>query len=119
MKPHGLWLSVESDWRDWCEHNDFHLEALTHRTEVALRPAVNVLRLATTSELRAFSRRYECMWQGLSLPDWVAVTRDYGGLIIAPYVLESRLELLWYYGWDCASGCIWDCSTLDVVTSRR
>jgi hypothetical protein len=27
-----------------------------------------------------------------------------------------RMGLMWYYGWDCASGCIWDTSVIERVT---
>ncbi len=42
--------------------------------------------------------------------EWDKVKDKYQGIIIAPYQWECRLalETCWYYGWDCASGCIWD-----------
>ena len=42
--------------------------------------------------------------------DWKKVKSKYQGIIIAPYQWSCRLNLdsNWYYGWDCASGCIWD-----------
>ena len=122
MKPNGLWLSVESDdeesfgWRDWCERENFGLPRLTHRTEVVLRPGANVLHLDEPGALIAFTRLYQRVVHGISFCapiDWVAVARDYSGLVIAPYQWTLRLDLHWYYGWDCASGCIWDCTALD------
>jgi hypothetical protein len=120
MKPRGLWLSVESDdeesfgWRDWCEREEFGLSRLTHRTELILQPA-HVLHLDSSAALLAFTRRYERTHDGFSffhLMDWAAVAQDYRGLLIAPYDWNLRLDLHWYYAWDCASACIWDCSTL-------
>lgn len=37
---------------------------------------------------------------------------------ITPYCWPARMDpdLIWYYGWDCASGCIWDASTIHQVT---
>jgi hypothetical protein len=126
MKPSGLWLSVESttkktsiDWREWCLREDFALDRLTHRTEVVLASNANVLHLDTEASVLAFARQYEtyddCRLR--TMVDWPRVARDYQGLIIAPYQWGLRLdiEMLWYYGWDCAAGCIWDCTTLRQV----
>jgi hypothetical protein len=126
LKPHGLWLSVESDdedsfgWRDWCEREDFQLSGLTHRTELTLQPDAPVLHLESSAALLAFTRRYQRSVERVSFLqpiDWIAVARDYRGLIIAPYDWGLRLDLHWYYAWDCASACIWDCSTLSIRQS--
>ena len=123
FKPRGLWLSVESDdedsfgWRDWCEREDFQLSGLTYRTELALPLDVTVLHLESAAALLAFTRRYQRTVEAFSFLqpiDWPAVARDYRGLVIAPYDWSLRLDLHWYYAWDCASACIWDCSTLSV-----
>ena len=40
--------------------------------------------------------------------DWPKVAERYDGIIIAPYQWSRRLDgPMWYYGWDCASGCVW------------
>lgn len=36
------------------------------------------------------------------------VAKDYDGIEIAPYQESLRYDLEWYYGWDVASGCIWN-----------
>lgn len=38
----------------------------------------------------------------------------YDGIVITPYVWSMRLDrsAFWYYGWDCASGCIWNASAV-------
>jgi len=36
------------------------------------------------------------------------VSKEYDGIEIAPYQWDARLSLIWYYGWDVASGCIWN-----------
>ena len=28
------------------------------------------------------------------------------------------MELFWYYGWDCASGCIWDPAAVAEIKPR-
>jgi hypothetical protein len=39
--------------------------------------------------------------------DWKQVAREFAGIEIAPYQWDRRHTLSWYYGWDCASGCVW------------
>ena len=48
--------------------------------------------------------------------DWHAVAQAYAGIEIAPYCWSLRFEyeFLWYYGWDCASGCVWELSAVRV-----
>ena len=42
--------------------------------------------------------------------DWPQVSRDYAGIEICPYLYSKRMDedSFWYYGWDVASGCVWD-----------
>lgn len=49
--------------------------------------------------------------------DWKKVTEEYQGIIISPYIWQRRLapHTMWYYGWDVASGCIWDTDAIEEV----
>jgi hypothetical protein len=40
--------------------------------------------------------------------DWKKVAKDYCGIEIPRYLWSCRMSHSWYYGWDVASGCIWD-----------
>ena len=42
-------------------------------------------------------------------PDWKLIAQEFDGIEIAPYQWEIRMDynFFWYYGWDCASGCLW------------
>tara|TARA_Y100001970_G_scaffold2942_1_gene3464 strand:- start:1204 stop:1773 length:570 start_codon:yes stop_codon:yes gene_type:complete len=42
--------------------------------------------------------------------DWPRVASDYAGIEICPYLSSKRNDddSFWYYGWDVASGCVWD-----------
>lgn len=122
-KPRGLWVSVEGEdgWREWCISERFGLERLTHPHEVVLASNAKVLRLNGADEIDALTARYGCAPMDY-LPDvvginWVRVAADYQGIIIAPYVWSRRLHegSNWYYGWDCASGCIWDAAAVAAV----
>jgi hypothetical protein len=127
MKPSGLWLSVEGpdDWKSWCEAEDWNREALTHVTEVTLVSSANVLVLDTVWALDAFHQQYRRQLRmtsqlALTRINWPQVAARHQGLIIAPYHWRRRLhpDMLWYYGWDCSCGCIWDLAAVAAVNSR-
>lgn len=121
-KPNGLWVSVEGDddWPSWCRSENFALNSLANETEVVLRPDAQVLIVSGGDDLRAFHDAYATThpmfdegWSSYAkrkVIDWKRVADEHSGVIIAPYVWEWRLDLNlnWYSGWDCASGCIWD-----------
>jgi hypothetical protein len=130
VKPEGLWLSVEGDgdgWSDWCKSERFHLDDLAVAHQIELADDAVILRLSSPDEIDLFTVTYSmsperCYW--LTAPerigyyiDWRRVATEYQGIIIAPYVWERRLTLHthWYYGWDCASGCIWDSAAVRSV----
>lgn len=123
-KPRGIWVSVrgEDDWPSWCQSEGFHLVGLTTRHDVVLHPDANILLLSTSIELRAFTDEFGIReaksygshsWVDLST-DWARVAREHDGIVIAPYQWSERLDLSWYYGWDVASGCIWN---LDAIAA--
>lgn len=117
IKPAGLWLSVDGDddWPSWCLGEGFRVGALTHRTALQLVPDARVLWLSTPDDVLAFGVKYggemtrEFLWV-----DWPQVATDWDGLVIAPYQWSLRLDprTHWYYGWDCASGCVWNLAAL-------
>lgn len=125
-KPRGFWVSVkgEDDWPTWCRSEGFGVDRLAVEHEVTLTPDANVLRLDSAGAMRDFHQEYavetnfERRYPRLSNEswpiDWRAVAAKYDGIIIAPYQWSCRLDLSWYYGWDCASGCIWN---LDAIAS--
>lgn len=141
-KPAGLWVSVvgEDDWKWWCESEEFHLDGLSHVHRVTLHPG-NVLFISSCEELTAFHLEWSVETEfertmaerrndyldtlvqrnGLTYVrnqwqiDWERVAQVYAGIIIAPYLWACRLDgPFWYYGWDCASGVIWDLSVIDT-----
>jgi hypothetical protein len=118
-KPHGLWVSVDGGgggWRKWCLKEDWGQEYLAVATQVILVPNANILHIATSAELAAFTRRFggalspNLQAMGLYGIHWKAVAEQYDGVVIAPYRWKSSMfhsKLSWYWGWDCACGCIW------------
>lgn len=117
-KPRGLWVSVEGDddWKQWCLDADFRTENLVCETEVVVQPGAQVLTIASETELDAFHGIYATSnrsWHD-SAPCWREVAKRWQGIVICPYQWSRRMTLMWYYTWDCASGCFWDASAIAI-----
>ena len=113
-KPKGLWVSdenAEESWSRWCE--DEQMGWLHENVyEVTVWPDANVLVVDSELDLFRFDEEYS-----VEAPypycrggiNWLEVAEEYDGIIISPYQWGQRLgSIEWYYGWDCASGCIWN-----------
>lgn len=119
-KPRGCWITDESDtcWKTWCQDAGFGLERLTHKHQVVLDES-NILILRYSSDILAFTRKFgqRIVWGPIEhvAIAWEKVAEQYDGIIITPYQWCLRLEQEWYYGWDCASGCIWRASAIKEI----
>ncbi len=126
-KPVGLWLSVPGDdgWKAWCEAEGFGLGSLKCEHEVELSEGANILRLCSADDLDEFTSVYgrdRLNPYPYCQIDWRAVAAKHQGIIIAPYIWPRRLDgraSNWYYGWDCASGCIWDATAIERICVRE
>ena len=125
-KPRGLWVSDEDDygWSQWCKDEDFKDLSKQYKYEVKLRERHNILIMSKDEELISFTEEYKKKEEApvrLLCLDWAEVGKDYGGVIITPYLWNSRMntDVMWYYGWDCASGCIWDTSNISTFGKIR
>jgi hypothetical protein len=117
-KPHGFWVSVEGiqDWKSWCEEEKYNLGNLLISYEIVLKEDAKILHLNSAKEILSFSKKYKKeRAKHISEINWNLVKSEYQGIIIAPYQWDCRFTLgtAWYYGWDCASGCIWDLTCID------
>lgn len=127
-KPAGLWVSVkgEDDWPSWCKAERFGEDRLLFRQRVDIGSA-NVLLLDTVAKMHAFNQTYAGGVASDTPPDivgilgrlnkdWERVAAEYDGIIIAPYHWSLRManDFGWYYGWDCASGCLWNLSNVTL-----
>jgi hypothetical protein len=143
-KPIGFWVSVkgEDDWQSWCEKEGFRLDALKYQYEVKLKKNSNILYLKTILDLKNFSEKYKskslmALEENLEIENekdkqiieeissfadkyfsdfisWNKLRLDYDGIIISPYQWDFRYTT-WYYGWDCASGCIWNINSIKEI----
>lgn len=130
-KPTGLWFSVEDyeedqNWYTWCKENEFRLPSLKHKYLVTIKKNAKMLYLSTEKEIEDFGIQYQANDQNefdkyvrrlgrepyryVYQIRWEEVKTLWDGIIISPYNWKCRhsSSTHWYYGWDCASGCIWN-----------
>lgn len=113
LKPRGLWYGVGDAWTEWCR-SEMPQWIREHTYEITLRADARVLRLQDELAILGFQDEYVST-DGWGYPDWKRLAKQYDGLEIAPYQWRLRLNLMWYYGWDCASGCIWNPRAIATV----
>jgi outer membrane protease len=134
FKPHGLWVSDESAdmcWSHWCRENNFNEQNLEYQTELDVALS-EVLLLQSKRDIELFQLVYRpstvkdsalaTYWPSNTsflFIDWGKVAKEHKGIIITPYLWEFRVKFdyIWYYGWDCAGGCIWDLSCIKLVNT--
>lgn len=122
FKPNGLWVSVEGedDWKTWCSAENFAVETLSNEHDVALNEGANILYIRSLVELANFTAEYgRTYYNHIHWIDWEVVIRKYDGVIITPYQRDVRLTESWYYGWDCASGVIWNLTAIEKVEATH
>jgi hypothetical protein len=125
-KPKGLWVSVdgEDDWQQWCNSEMPDWMEGVQRYRVQLTEKHGLLILTSGAALQDFTLRYgrerEDRFRDTYI-DWPTVASEYSGLIIAPYQWSCRMSEFtrWYYGWDCASGCIWNADAIARVENYQ
>lgn len=141
-RPCGLWLSVGDAWLNYQRQQSFteigsahYPHRFRYANEVTLRPEHGVLVIIGEGKFDAFNDAYsEPRRRNLAGEEtrgirWGRVLQDYTGIIIAPH-LEVKAQRIgetgislpwavseWYYTWVVASGCIWDVSVIENVTS--
>lgn len=119
-KPCGFWYAVGDGWREYCNEN-IPLRLGKYRYEIDLSRA-NMLFLRTPQALLEMEKLYrnensplrELVAMDMFIIDWNKVAAKYDGVEIAPYQDAIRLKYMWYYGWDCASGCIWNLERISI-----
>lgn len=117
-KPNGFWYSYGTEWIDELSASKNLKDGYIYKVDIN---NLNILQIKTEFELSNFTREY-----GLNNPsntftktyiDWVRVARKYDGveinLPIFPNYTNSP-ELLWLYGWDIASGCVWNLDRIKI-----
>lgn len=120
MKPRGFWYGFGTAWIDWCKSDMPHwVGEYIYTVDVGNS---NILKINSMLELIEFTKQYE-KDKYPALPfigrhdfiDWVSVSDKYDGIEITPYQWHARFDYMWYYGWDVASGCIWNLKNVKLT----
>ena len=115
-KPRGLWYGVGFGWIDFTisDFTSFYDKDKNVSVFEFDVNSVNLLRITNFDELVAFDKEYCNSTERYRNPDWTRLEKEYDGIEIAPYIYKGRFEIFWYYGWDVASGCIWNPKGLKI-----
>lgn len=119
MKPNGLWVSDGTEWLDWCRSEEFRTDKPWYSHAVTVAPEARILTLTSVEEILAFNRRFGVERGAPGMTTYIAwdqVAAEHDGIVIAPYQWACRngRGTFWYYGWDVASGCIWNTSVVSL-----
>lgn len=119
-KPVGFWYQIDDDWERWMNSEEWYM---SYNSKYSVDVSqVNLLEARTPKDLDRITELYQKpLIESVSTDsphyntlDWQRLFKLYDGFEIAPYIWERRLEYMWYYGWDCASGVIWDISNVKI-----
>ena len=102
MKPNGFWYGFGKEWIDWTKTE---MPEWVGKYIYEVKIPNNVLKITSYKELLQFNEEFKTEQ---IMIDWKKVASKYDGIEIVPYQPKARMNLLWYYGWDIASGCIWN-----------
>lgn len=113
-KPKGLWWAVGDSWIEWCRGERFRTGTLQRTFKLDIDDS-KLLVIGRDMSLNEFEREFHYAMDferrsGISTHyaiNWPKVAALYAGIEIPVYSWEHRHELMWYYGWDVPSGCIW------------
>lgn len=118
-KPTGLWWGCNGEWLEWCSSE---MPEWIKPYVYEVTPPERLLKVTTFEEYEAFCDRYVpkgYMLRWDRMPNWGTIAESYSAIEISPYRHERRLEDVWYYGWDCASGCAWRDAKVKLIAVRE
>ena len=123
-KPEGLWYECQDGssetWEEFCTGGlTGGYDKYDSTYNVVLKDdGYHILHITDEQHLEKFNKMYSVNHsadpdgtKGLDkMIDWPKVAEHYAGIEICPYLSSKRNDddFFWYYGWDVASGCIWD-----------
>lgn len=117
-KPNGFWYGFGDKWIDWAEVAGPEYKG-KYVYEVDIKSS-SILEIKNYPEIIEFTRKYRSRKQiipGIIFSiDWQKIELKYDGIEINPYIGQARNneKTIWYYGWDVASGCIWNLDNIDM-----
>lgn len=119
-KPTGFWYGLGNEWIDWTRYEMPNwIGKYIYKVDI---DKSNILEIKTHRDLMVFNRQYQSLKsvtgyrreKGEAI-DWDVISKKYDGIEINPYQQEARYQYMWYYGWDIASGCIWNLNKVKLT----
>ncbi len=127
-KPSGIWYSCGGSWIEWCLNEDFCFPHYVHEIDIV---DWRLVMIDNVDDFDDFCKEYglniqnyfalknqidtHILGRSIDCINWTIVAEGWSGIEINPYLWSRRLNSLWYYGWDCASGCIWDTRAIKKI----
>lgn len=109
-KPIGLWYATNNEWKEFCNELGETNNSFTYK--VIIPDDFKLLVIDTLDKLLEFNEKFgfDERGFGMIMIDWEKVSKEYDGIEISPYQYNkvNGLNFSWYYGWDVASGCLWN-----------
>jgi hypothetical protein len=123
-KPEGLWYECQdgssTNWKDFCDAGLTGGSSKYDRSYNVVLNEYEILFIPDEHHFDKFAEMYSVPHpadpdgsKGFDkMIDWPKVASHYAGIEICPYLQSKRMDddAFWYYGWDVASGCVWDSS---------
>ncbi len=115
FKPSGFWYGFGNEWIDWTRSEMPNwIGKYIYKVDI---DKSNILEIKTHMDFMMFTRKYQSLKSGAEgqAIDWGVISKKYDGIEINPYQQEARYQYMWYYGWDVASGCIWNLNKVKLT----
>lgn len=104
-KPRGIWYSCGIEWIDFTVNEQPHWFYPEYVYSLAIETDTLVT-IHNAADMKAFDDAYGTTWK--ESIDWEACAEKYDGIEICPWLRSMETKFPWYFGWDVASGCIWN-----------
>jgi tRNA nucleotidyltransferase/poly(A) polymerase len=118
IKPTGIWYGCGVGWLKFVEENDWESTAGSQIWSLKINMG-KIKSLVDAKEIDRFSWKFRNMESYIENHldkriDWAKVASTFSGIECCPYPVgdKTKIDNLWYYAFDMASGCIWDASAI-------
>jgi hypothetical protein len=123
FKPNGLWYECLDgstiDWIEFCTVGGMGGAGRYDSSYDVILNDYEILFITDKNDFKKFEKMYgvQNARGRIDTIDWPKVTSHYDGIEICPYRRDMRMDSDWYYGWDVASGCVWNASGIKELVS--
>jgi len=117
-KPSGLWYSLGKAWITFLNDPDGVQSWRTKRTAIIshvyqIYPNDTTLKIRTAEDFSRFEAEFAT--KNKEKIYWRRVANQYNGIEIRFMPWAVHRDSVWYWHWDCSSGCIWDNKAISKI----